>query len=425
MKTRQTDEPIDDGLPLPRRYLAIFAMSAGTALAVIDGTIANVALPTIASTLHVTASQVANVVTLYQLILIMTLLPLSALGDVIGHKRLYQYGQMIFVLATLSCFLANSLTILLLARALQALGAAGTLSVSSALIRSIYPARQLGRGLGINSMIVAGAGAFAPALGGILLVVVDWQWVFVVAAPFALISLAAGSVALPETKSLTSSNYDFVGALLSAATFALLIWGLQGLAYGRQILLGVLLLAAGIVTTVIFVRQQFFACRPILPLDLLRQKLLVSPITGLLLAFMAQMMMLVSLPFRLQHHFGFTPTAVGATLSFWPLTLIIVSPVAGALSDRALLQTLMRLPRLGPWIGKVGCDGRFQRAAFYRRGHPMGGPLVLPVRHQLPRSRGNAGGTWHRCRSHDHLSLGAALCAGDGEAVALVLAARL
>ena len=106
--------------------------------------------------------------------------------------------------------------------------------------------------------------------------------------------------------------------------------------------------------------------------------------------------------------------------------------VMGALSPRtrnaqvaALLQTLMRLPRLGPWIGKVGCDGRFQRAAFYRRGHPMGGPLVLPVRHQLPRSRGNAGGTWHRCRSHDHLSLGAALCAGDGEAVALVLAARL
>jgi DHA2 family multidrug resistance protein-like MFS transporter len=169
---------------------------------------------------------------------------------------------------------------------------------------------------------------------------VDWQWVFVVAAPFALISLAAGSVALPETKSLTSSNYDFVGALLSAATFALLIWGLQGLAYGRQILLGVLLLAAGIVTTVIFVRQQFFACRPILPLDLLRQKLLVSPITGLLLAFMAQMMMLVSLPFRLQHHFGFTPTAVGATLSFWPLTLIIVSPVAGALSDRISTRLL-------------------------------------------------------------------------------------
>jgi hypothetical protein len=95
------------------------------------------------------------------------------------------------------------------------------------------------------------------------------------------------------------------------------------------------------------------------------------------------------------------------------------------IADGALLQTLMRLPRLGPWIGKVGCDGRFQRAAFYRRGHPMGGPLVLPVRHQLPRSRGNAGGTWHRCRSHDHLSLGAALCAGDGEAVALVLAARL
>lgn len=340
MNSRPTDEQIEDGLPLPRRYLAIFAISAGTALAVIDGTIANVALPTIAGALHVPASEAAHVVTLYQLVLVMALLPFSALGDRIGQKRLYQSGQMVFVAATLGCIFATSLPQLLLARALQALGAAGALSVSSALIRSTYPARQLGRALGINSMIVAGAGALSPTLGGLILGAATWQWVFAAAVPFALLSLVAGSIALPRSKGLASSPYDHVGALLSAATFALLILGLQGLAYGRQIRLGILEVAAGVVAAVVLIHQQSQSARPILPLDLLRQGRLASPIVGLLLAFMAQMILLVSLPFRLQHHFGFSPVEVGATLSLWPLTLIIVSPLAGILSDHISTRLL-------------------------------------------------------------------------------------
>lgn len=333
MNAQPSAEDIPDGLPTPRRYVAIFALSAGTALAVIDGTIANVALPTIAHALRVPASQAAHVVTVYQLVLVMALLPLSALGDRIGHRRLYQSGQMIFVIATLACVFATSLPQLLVARALQGLGAAGALSVSSALIRAAYPARQLGRGLGINSMIVASAGALSPTLGGIILSVAPWQWVFAAPVPFALLSLVAGSIALPSPKTILG-RYDHVGALLSAVTFALLILGLQDLAYGRDIPSGILKLVAGTVAATILIRQQSRAERPILPLDLLRQGRLSIPVAGLLLAFMAQMILLVSLPFRLQHCSGFTPVEIGATLSLWPLTLIIVSPLAGMLSDR-------------------------------------------------------------------------------------------
>lgn len=333
MNVRSAAEDTQDGLPIPRRYVAIFALSAGTALAVIDGTIANVALPTIAHALRVPASQAAHVVTLYQLVLVMALLPLSALGDRIGHRRLYQSGQMIFVIATLACVFATSLPQLLVARALQGLGAAGALSVSSALIRAAYPARQLGRGLGINSMIVASAGALSPTLGGIIVSVAPWQWVFAAPVPFALLSLAAGSIALPSPKAILG-RYDHVGALLSAATFALLILGLQDLAYGRDIPSGILKLVAGTVAAATLIRQQSRAERPILPLELLRQGRLAIPVAGLLLAFMAQMILLVSLPFRLQHRSGFTPVEIGATLSLWPLTLIIVSPLAGMLSDR-------------------------------------------------------------------------------------------
>src|SRR5580693_260551 len=137
-----------DGLPTPRRYLAILAISSGTALAVIDGSVVTVALPTLAHDLGVRPSAAVSVVTVYQLVLVMTLLPFSALGSRIGLRRLYQYGQLAFLGSTILCFFAKSLAFLLVLRSIQALGAGAALSVSSALIRSTYPPRQLGRGLG-------------------------------------------------------------------------------------------------------------------------------------------------------------------------------------------------------------------------------------------------------------------------------------
>ena len=167
---------MSEGLPLPRRYFAAAAVSFGTALAVMDGGIVNVALPTIARDLHVAPSSAVLVVTVYQLVLVMMLLPFSALGDRIGHRRLYQYGQLILILGTALCFFAKSLPFLLVVRMIQALGAACILSLSSALIRSIYPTAHLGRGLGINTVIVASSAALAPTVGGLILTVAPWPW---------------------------------------------------------------------------------------------------------------------------------------------------------------------------------------------------------------------------------------------------------
>ena len=102
-----------DGLPTPRRYVAVFALSCGTALNVIDGAIPNVALPTIAGDLGISASAAVSIVSVYQLMLVMTLLPFSALGSRIGLRRLYLYGQGVFIVAALLCFLAPNLPLLL------------------------------------------------------------------------------------------------------------------------------------------------------------------------------------------------------------------------------------------------------------------------------------------------------------------------
>lgn len=317
---------------MPRRLRAIAAISCGTALVIIDGAIATVALPTIARDLHVDSSAAVSVVTIYQLVLVMMLLPFSGLGDRIGLKRLYQGGQIVFTIATVLCFFAESLPFLLIVRAAQAIGAAAALSVSSALIRQIYPSRHLGSGLGLNSVVVSSAAALAPTLGGLVLGIGPWPWVFASAVPFALLSLALGR-ALPDVPRSTGS-FDVLGALLCAAMFGLVIGGLESAVHGDSPIVSLAVVAAGVFIGVLFVRRERDEPKPILPVDLLGRPVLALSTVGAFTAFIATMTLLLSLPFRLQHSYGFMPSEVGAVIAPWPLTTMIVAPLAGTLSDR-------------------------------------------------------------------------------------------
>ncbi|WP_375421851.1 MFS transporter [uncultured Sphingomonas sp.] len=321
-----------DGLPLPRRYLAIGALSAGTALTIIDGGVATVALPTIARDLHVDSSAVVSVVTVYQLILAMALLPFAGLGDRIGLKRMYQYGQLIFTVATILCFFAKSLPFLLVVRAAQALGAAAALSVSSALIRSVYPAKQLGRGLGINSVVVSSSAALAPTIGGLVLAIAPWPWVFASAVPFAVISLYLGR-ALPETP-VAKGAFDVFGAVLCASMFGLVIGGAESAVHGDSPVVSAAIVLTGAAIGWFFVRRERGEAKPILPIDLLARPVVALSAIGAFTAFTASMTLLLSTPFRLTHAYGFTAAEVGAAIAPWPLTNMIVAPLAGWLSDR-------------------------------------------------------------------------------------------
>ena len=322
-----------DGLPKPQRYFAVFAISCGTALTVIDGAIPNVALPTIAEDLGVDASAAVLIVSVYQLVLVMTLLPLSALGSRIGLKRMYQYGQCLFMGSALLCFLAPNLPLLLAARTLQALGAAAALSVASALLRFIYPGNQLGRGLGINSIIVTSSAALAPILGGFIAAAVNWHWVFVATLPLGLVSLFMGRRSLPDVPPHTDP-FSLMGALLCALTFGLIISGLLALSQGQPTLASLGCVAAGALFAFVFVRRELNQASPILPVDLLANRVVALSIAGAQLAFIGSMTFILSLPFRLQQQFGFSPVEVGAVIAPWPLAMMITAPVAGTLSDR-------------------------------------------------------------------------------------------
>ncbi len=321
-----------DGLPTPRRFAAIAALCFGTALVIIDGGVANVALPTIARDLRVSSSSVVSIVTVYQLMLVMLMLPFAGLGERIGLKRMYQVGQMIFTVATLLCFFAKSLPFLLVVRAAQAIGAAGALAVASALIRQTYPAKQLGRGLGINSVIVSSSAAAAPTIGGLVLAVAPWPWVFASAIPFAIGSLVLGR-ALPDPPA-RDSRFDLAGAVMCAAMFGLVIGGLESAVHGDSPVVSSAIVLLGVTVGVYFVRRERGTENPILPIDLLGRPVIALSALGAFTAFTASMTLLLSTPFRLTHAYGFSAAEVGAAIAPWPLTNMIVAPLAGWLSDR-------------------------------------------------------------------------------------------
>ena len=326
-------EPMTPGLEGRRFYLAVAAVSLGTMLTIIDGAIATVALPTIARDLKVDSSAAVLVVTVYQLVLVMALLPFSALGDRIGLKRLYQGGQLVFTIATILCFFAHSLGFLLVVRALQATGAAAALSVMAAMIRRIYPPKHLGRGLGLNNIMGSVSAAMAPTAGGLILAIAPWPWVFAMAAPFAILSLALGRWALPDVPGRAGS-YNLAGAMLNMATFGLVIAGLEALVHGNSPVVSGAVVVVGLLFGVALVFHERREAFPILPVDLLARPVLALSVGGAFMAFFASQTLILSMPFRLQHGYGFAPSEVGAMLAPWPLTTMIVAPIAGSLSDR-------------------------------------------------------------------------------------------
>jgi len=316
-----------------RLYVAAAAVSLGTFLTVIDGAIATVALPTIAQDLHVDGSAAVLVVTVYQLMMVTLLLPFSALGDRIGIKRFYQGGQVVFTLATALCFFAKSLPFLLVVRALQAIGAAACQSVMSAMIRAIYPSNRLGRGLGLNGVVVSIAGALAPTAGGLILSVSSWPYVFAVGAPFGVLSLLLGRVALPDLPA-HEGEYNLLGAVLCFVSFGLLIAGLEALVHGNSPVVSMAIVLIGVGLGVILVLHELRERIPILPVDLLSNGLMRLSLGGGFVAFIGAACLSLSLPFHLAHGYGWAPGEIGAVLSPWPAAMMVMMPLAGALSDR-------------------------------------------------------------------------------------------
>ncbi|QCP48643.1 MFS transporter [Trinickia violacea] len=323
----------EQGLPPPQRYWAIVVVALGITLAVLDSAIANVALPTIARDLHASAAASIWVVNAYQLSITISLLPLASLGDRIGYRRVYTAGLVLFTVASLGCALSGSLAMLATARVIQGFGAAGIMSVNTALVRMIYPRAQLGRGIAINAMVVAVSSAVGPTVASAVLSVATWPWLFAINVPIG-VAASLGAVRALPTNPGHESPYDYLSAVMNAFVFGLLIVAIDGLGHGENAGYAAAELLGAAVIGYFFVRRQLTQAAPLLPVDLLKIPVFALSIGTSICSFCAQMLAFVSLPFLFQNTLGLSQVQTGLLITPWPFAIIFAAPLSGVLSDR-------------------------------------------------------------------------------------------
>ncbi|MGJ5179523.1 MFS transporter [Bradyrhizobium oligotrophicum] len=322
-----------DGLPLPQRTWAVVTIALGIIMAVVDGAIANVALPTIARDLNASPAFSIWIVNGYQLAVTISLLPLASLGEIIGYRRVYLAGLVLFTAASAFCALADSLPLLTLARILQGFGAAGILSVNSALVRFTYPQALLGRGIGINAMVVAVSAAVGPTIAAGILAFGSWPWLFAINVPLGIVTFAFGFRFLPHTPR-APHMFDWQSAALSAVTFGFLIAAVDSLGHGEALVTCAIEFAVAVVAGLWLVWRQTHMTSPLLPLDLLRIPVFALSIATSISSFCGQMLAFVAIPFYLESHFGYSPVQMGLLITPWPIAVGLTAPLAGRLVER-------------------------------------------------------------------------------------------
>jgi DHA2 family multidrug resistance protein-like MFS transporter len=323
----------EDGLPFPQRYWAILNLAIGLALSVLDSAIANIALPAIAKEIHASAQDSIWVINAYQLAVVISLLPLASLGDIFGYRRIYIIGLAIFTGAALVSALSHSLPMLTLGRALQGIGAAGMMSVNTALVRFTYPRRQLGRGIAMVSVVVSISSAAGPSVAAAILAVASWPWLFAIGVPIGLVTLPMSLRLLPYTPP-SEHRFDLASAVLSAFAFAFLISGINGIGHHHPVPVVGLEFTGAVLVGYVLIRRQNSLTMPLLPVDLFKRPVFALSVTTSVSAFVAQGIVFVALPFYFQDVIGRSQVATGLLMTPWPVTVAIIAPVAGRLADR-------------------------------------------------------------------------------------------
>jgi len=316
-----------------RNRRAMGAVMLAVALATLDTAIANTALPTIATDLHAAPAASVWIINAYQLAMVATLLPLAALGDIIGHRRVYISGLAIFTLASLACSVAPTLVTLAAARVLQGLGASAIMSVNTALIRFLYPPHRLGRGVGLNALVVGVSFAVGPTIASMILATATWPWLFAINVPLGIVALVFALPALPHTAQGRHA-FDPVAALLNVITFAALILALGEAAQRGPGIVVTISAAIALGFGALLIWREAGHPAPMLPVDLFRRPVFALSAVTAVCSFAAQGLAFVSLPFYFEDVLMRSQVATGFLMTPWPVVVAAAAPIAGRLSDR-------------------------------------------------------------------------------------------
>jgi EmrB/QacA subfamily drug resistance transporter len=318
-----------------RKWLIMAAIGMGIFLATIDGSIVNVALPTLVKSFQVRFAVVQWVVLGYLLTVATLLLSIGRLADIIGKKPLYLAGMIIFTLFSLLCGLAQSIFLLIAFRVMQGIGAAMMMALGTGIVAEAFPFQERGKAMGIIGSIVSVGIITGPTLGGLLIDLISWHWIFFVNIPVGIIGSLMVYSFLPRGKIRKEQRFDFYGAatlLISLMAFLLAVT--LGQQRGFTDIIIIILFTVWGLFFLLFLLIEFRIDQPMVDMNLFRNKLFsLNLFTGFLI-FVSMGGTILLMPFYLQNVLGYTPHQVGLLLVTVPLAAGIVSPFSGSLSDR-------------------------------------------------------------------------------------------
>src|SRR5471030_2826163 len=294
------------------RWLILFIVVMVTFMSTLDSSIVNVALPVMAKALNVTSAGVQLVVTSYLIIISATILVFGRLGDIKGKTKIFKIGIALFTTGSLLCGITSSFPILVLARIIQAIGAAGAMDNSQGIVTEVFPAKERGRALGITGTFVALGALVGPPLGGFILDATSWEYIFLINVPIGIITLFYSFKILPKGNNTSKGKLDVLGALLFifaiVPLFAALDQG-QQIGFTQPIILLGFLIA--IISFIIFVMVEKKRETPLLQLEIFENRLFSLSIFCGFISFVAMFCSNIIQPFYLQDVMKFSPASTG------------------------------------------------------------------------------------------------------------------
>ncbi len=317
-------------MKLELKWQVLIIICLGIFMSTLDGSIVNIANPTIAREMSVNMSEVQWIVTAYMLVITSSLIFFGKLGDKIGNNKVYAFGFLIFTVGSFLCSLAISLMFLISARVLQAFGASMMMATGIGIVSNTFPATERGKALGLTGSMVGIGNMTGPGLGGLLVANFSWPIIFLINIPIGLIGFYLAKKFLPaQPVNTEAQGYDGIGTALFAL-FAIIL--VTSLSLGKGI--DTTLFVISLVLLFIFYNYEKNTAYPLLDFDLFKVRNFVYGNIMGFTAYTSQTFVLFLMPFYLERLLHYPPSLSGLFLTIPPVAMAITAPLAGNISDK-------------------------------------------------------------------------------------------
>lgn len=383
----------------PDRWKILPVLLLAPFMGSLDGSIVNVALPTIAGRLGVGMAGIQWAVSSYLIVISALVLVFGKVADKIGKVRVFAFGFLAFGLGSALCAASWSLPVLIMARSAQAVGASMFMSSNQGIIATIFPPEERGRALGLIGTTVAVGTMVGPPLGGIMVDLFSWQSLFLINIPISLFAFAAGVKLLPKDgKAGSLAGFDLAGSgLFIGFIVGLFYFLLNGSRSGWGSPAELASLAAAAACALLFVLRERRVADPMIDLSIFRNGFFSISVVCVLLAFAVTFCVNIVQPFYLQAALGMSPSAAGLLLLAAPLASGLAAPLSGYLSDKlgAKALTIAGLAIMLGALGLMGLLGLASSPAFVAAclalfglgGGVFGSPNTKLIMSQAPRDK--------------------------------------